>query len=549
MENCIPKMANSASDDDFRLRCRSALTHPVTAAALCLLVVNDWLLKPVSPNPWTTGKISDFAWVVFASPALAFALAAGAGAVGGAAAYGEVARRAVWSVAYIGLPMLYAAFNTFQPVNEAALFAMSLIGGGAGSPMDPADSLVIPIGAAVAVWTWRRPPARAESLRVRLGLVAALIAALASVASTHAFNSQTYGDNWHIGKLEDGALFISSRYRSDDGGLTWTIMDEPPDHDSVVEWGYQKGITTPRGLYIYEEGSSIFRETEGGERELAYPAEYLSDDANKLFQQFLGGGVTIVRPVGLIYDERSGNVIVSMGTQGAVVVEPNGDWRRVSVGPHVPIDFSLINKTRAALLEWTIWLPGLAFAVSAIAAVLVFIRICERISTAETAIAILISLAFPFSLLFVGERTPPEWGIWWWPFALVAVGAALSLRWRAARMVTGLVCWIYSALISTFAALLVWIAEPWDADGAPTYIAGIVLGIVAILMSRPPRRDLPAVLGALAAALPLTALGVAFGAVAGFRFDFSKPVFLAFAIILALALARILNRRNSPTER
>lgn len=167
-------MANSASVDDFRLRCRSALTHPVTAAALCLLVVNDWLLKPVSPNPWTTGKISDFAWVIFASPALAFALAAGAGAFGGAAANDKAARRAIWVAAYVGLPLLYAAFNTFQPVHGAALSAMSLIGGGAGSPMDPADSLVIPIGAAVAVWAWRRPPARAESLRVRLGLAAAL---------------------------------------------------------------------------------------------------------------------------------------------------------------------------------------------------------------------------------------------------------------------------------------------------------------------------------------------------------------------------------------
>ena len=107
-------MANSAVDDNFGLRCRSALTHPVTAAALCMLVVNDWLLKPVSLNPWTTGKISDFAWVVFAPPALAFALAAGAGAVGGAAAANrKAARRAIWGAAYVGLPLLYAAFNAF----------------------------------------------------------------------------------------------------------------------------------------------------------------------------------------------------------------------------------------------------------------------------------------------------------------------------------------------------------------------------------------------------------------------------------------------------
>ena len=407
-------MTNSAADDNFSLRCRSALTHPVTAAALCLLVVNDWLLKPVSPNPWTTGKISDFAWVVFAPPALAFALAAGAGAVGGAAAANrKAARRAIWGAAYVGLPLLYAAFNAFQPVRDAALSAMSLIGGGIGSPMDPADSLVIPIGAAVAVWAWRRPPARAESLRVRLGLAAALIAALASVASTHAFNSQDYGDAWHIGKLEDGALFISSRYRSDDGGLTWTVMDSEPDHDSVAEWGYRSGIGTPRGRYMYSfKESSIFRETEGGERELAYPAEYLGDDSNKLFQQFLGSGTTMISPAGFIYDERSGNVVVSMGTQGAVVGDPAGNWRRVSVGPYAPIDFSLFNKTRAALFEWTVWMPGLAFAVSAIAAVLVFTRICERISIAEIITAISVFLAFPFFMTFVHEQTPPGMGVW-----------------------------------------------------------------------------------------------------------------------------------------
>ena len=289
---------------------------------------------------------------------------------------------------------------------------------------------------------------------------------------------------------------------------------------------------------------------------MAYPAEYLSDDSNKLFQQFLGSGTTIISPAGFIYDERSGNVVVSMGTQGAVVGDPPaGNWRRVSVGPYAPIDFSLFNKTRAALLEWTVWMPGLAFAVSAIAAVLVFTRICERISIAEIITAISVFLAFPFFMIFVHEQTPREWGFGLReaaPFAPAAVGAALSLRWRAAGMVTGLVCWIYSALFSVLTALLVWLFKPWDASAATLYTVGVVLGIVAIFTARPPRRELPIVLGALAAALPLTALGVTFGALARFRFEFAKPVFLALSICLALALARILNRqerRNSTTAR
>ena len=166
--------------DDFGLRCRSALAHPITAAALCLPVVNDWLLKPV----------------------------------------------------------------------------------------------------------WQDKKFRLGRIRVRLSLVAALIATLASAASTHAFNPpQGYGDAWRIGKLEDGALFISSRYRSDDGGLSWTAMDKPPDHDSVVEWG-SDGVDTPKGLYVVRD-SRIVLKTDDGELEPAYSIGYLSDDSNKLFQQFM----------------------------------------------------------------------------------------------------------------------------------------------------------------------------------------------------------------------------------------------------------------------
>ena len=58
----------------FHQRCRLALTHPVTLGAVALLLVNDWLLKPLWQSDWTTGKLSDFAWMVFAPPLLAFVL-------------------------------------------------------------------------------------------------------------------------------------------------------------------------------------------------------------------------------------------------------------------------------------------------------------------------------------------------------------------------------------------------------------------------------------------------------------------------------------------
>ena len=58
----------------FHQRCQLALTHPVTLGAVALLLVNDWLLKPLWQSDWTTGKLSDFAWMVFAPPLLLFVL-------------------------------------------------------------------------------------------------------------------------------------------------------------------------------------------------------------------------------------------------------------------------------------------------------------------------------------------------------------------------------------------------------------------------------------------------------------------------------------------
>ena len=60
--------------NSFRGHCASALTHPVTIASLVVLLLNDALFKSLWPGSWVTGKLSDLAWVVFASPLLAFVL-------------------------------------------------------------------------------------------------------------------------------------------------------------------------------------------------------------------------------------------------------------------------------------------------------------------------------------------------------------------------------------------------------------------------------------------------------------------------------------------
>ena len=129
----------------FRHRCASALMHPATVAAVAVLLLNDVVFKSMWPGSWVTGKLSDLAWVVFASPLLAFLLSF----LAGRSARGQ---RAAFLASYVGLPLLYAAFNTFEPVHDAILRGPSIASGRtAGFPLDVTDSLVIPFGLGIAL--------------------------------------------------------------------------------------------------------------------------------------------------------------------------------------------------------------------------------------------------------------------------------------------------------------------------------------------------------------------------------------------------------------
>ena len=224
----------------FRQRCASALTHPVTVVSLAVLVLNDVLFKSLWPGSWWTGKLSDLAWMVFAPPLLAFLLS-------WLTRGNERAEKASWIAAYVGLPLLYAAFNTFEPVHHWINWGISTASGGtAGSALDPTDSLVIPFGMGIAVWVWRRRVVGPAGQRLRLGLLVAGVAALASVASSPP--EKDFGIT-EVGVSDDGTIYAGRSlggphstepvisedgnnyrdqlwgglYASHDGGLTWSL--------------------------------------------------------------------------------------------------------------------------------------------------------------------------------------------------------------------------------------------------------------------------------------------------------------------------------------
>ena len=344
----------AAENASFRGRCESALTHPVPLASLGLLLLNDLALKSLWPSAWTTGKLSDFAWMVFAPPLLAYLLSF-------ATRGRPQAERTAFAAAYVGLPLFYAAFNTFPALHGAVMATLlPLTGSNAGSPLDSTDSVVIPFAAAAALWVWHRSskgvPTRKH--RTSLGLLAAVIASLATVATSPIPVS---GTEWLVGVDGQGAVVIDaandSVYSSADGGLTWerAVPIVPP-----ISWG-RRQVETPRGTYTLE-GHAVVRVREGEapvqvysapnprtEPErwmLRYATGQRRDDAARRYNQEpldLPG----TEPVSIVYHPATGNVIVSVGLEGVFVGDGTGNWQRVAVGKYVPTSYATTDRIRA----------------------------------------------------------------------------------------------------------------------------------------------------------------------------------------------------------
>ena len=395
---------NRAASDSFRQRCASALMHPVTLGALGVLLVNDLLFKALWPGAWVPGKLSDLAWMVFAPPVLAYILSF---ATTGRAK----AQRAAFVAAYAGLPLLYVAFNTFQPVHDLVLQVLGRVGGeGPRSPLDPTDSIVIPVAMAAAIWVWRRPSLDARSLRTRLALLAATAAVLASVASS-------YGGDWgieYLGETDYGTPGTSpsgGSYVSLDGGLTWKKTSErfvPTKRQQWIELdsdaiyiadspninGKRRELDREdlRGAafivdshqFIGEESKRKVKQSSGvfstweiritdyeifSSGEVIYSFEHLQSRGNRWIQALdkrdVPSRVITTRPLDVYYDDQSGNIIVAMGLQGVVVIARDGTTTQVAVGRLSPTDFSFGGKVRtffSSLLHGeTVGNTGLAF--------------------------------------------------------------------------------------------------------------------------------------------------------------------------------------------
>jgi hypothetical protein len=168
--NAAPAISSAASRRD-RAACSpgGGLLHPVAGIAIAVLVLNDHVLK-AAYGTWWTGKLSDFAGMVFFPLLLQAIVEVGQSALRSS----WRPSRAVLVASAAATACVFAAINLFEPAAELyrhglgalqwPFRALASVASGAGVPglapvkhiLDPTDLIALPT-VGLAIWLgWRR---------------------------------------------------------------------------------------------------------------------------------------------------------------------------------------------------------------------------------------------------------------------------------------------------------------------------------------------------------------------------------------------------------
>lgn len=151
----------------------ACLQHPVTLLSIAILLLNDHVLKVVSPS-WLTGKLSDFAGLFF----FPFIVAAGLSLL---LSKFNLSRERIGQIAFGIVAIWFTLLKTIPLVNSlTAQLASLFIGAPAKLALDPTDLMAL-----VVLWSawmmWRNSPPKVVSNKAYLSLALGVVASLASM--------------------------------------------------------------------------------------------------------------------------------------------------------------------------------------------------------------------------------------------------------------------------------------------------------------------------------------------------------------------------------
>ena len=314
------------------------LAHPLSLAAIFVLLLNDHLLRQLWPS-WLTGKLGDFAWLFFFPFALAALLAWLIPA--------RLPRQAhITGLLAFGLTGLVFALTKTLPFfhNTVIQITSWAFGFTVGWRRDPGD--LIALSALAAGWLlWQRttvPHTRPVRANVRPAWLLLSAAALLTVANA----AQPETGIGCLRLVNDQVLAYSAYgcYASQDGGLSWQVSSEPRPMDCPTWYGEApagqmlQDPADPAVQYRYTPGESIERSTgNAGSWQLDYPLRPVKQVEQAYSFKTSGGNAEVFDPpLDALADPSSGNLIFAMGFSGVLVRQPGGGYTTVAVENFTP---------------------------------------------------------------------------------------------------------------------------------------------------------------------------------------------------------------------
>ncbi len=358
-------------------RALHSLGHPASLFAIVLLLFNDHWLRYHHPS-WLSGKLGDFAWLVFAPfiAALFFALLP---------PLGQSARR-VGVVSFVFIGLWFALAKTTPLVHHLTTETLYAIVGWRGTlRMDATDLLTLP--ALLIGWRiWRHSADTALALRPL-----AYIAFGLGIWGTLASDSYYYYDSGisEICASQDALYIALADYEpntdtydwvSYDGGLTWSPIERLREEVNAT-CSDKASVSDPQNpsiQYRWVPNERIERSADGGQTWLTdYPLDYLQQDVRpylyyRLYDQdFDGRNVELIpAPLGAIADAQTGNLLFAMGWYGVLVRQPSGHYQWVGtdlyniqnlLGPEPLVNALFYELWLAAMLPFLIITTSAAY--------------------------------------------------------------------------------------------------------------------------------------------------------------------------------------------
>jgi len=300
------------------LRC---LQHPATWLSIALLLINDHVLKTVSPS-WLTGKLSDFTGIFFFPFLVAAVLSV-------LLPKFHLTTRGVGEIAFGCVAIWFVLLKTVQPINLlTAQIASFFVGFPTRFSLDPTD--LLSLSAMVPAWIiWIQNTARANS---RLAYFSFLLGSVAAIATSPPYFGITKVTNLEYYK--DGIVYAADKHafedenhypvaKSLDGGVTW---EEALAVSNIEE----RGLPIKHCSHLYPD--ICYNLTKSGKlQELASDGTWIDVEGLEIKTAYETKKVKVYDLILFEWEDKE-YVIIAIGEYGIWRREvPDGEWSEISV--------------------------------------------------------------------------------------------------------------------------------------------------------------------------------------------------------------------------